>query len=46
MALNVIAVEVIEETAKPANHDFMIVPSLDELTKEMLAMMGAEGGED
>ena len=43
VALHKIPVEVVEEARQPADHDLMIVPSLDELLEEIFTIMVAQG---
>jgi hypothetical protein len=39
VALDVIAIKVVEEATEPANHDFVVVPAVDELPEEMFSVV-------
>lgn len=46
VSLDVISIEVIEEAREPSYHELMILPSENELPKEVLIVEFVEAGED
>lgn len=46
VALDVVAIEVVEEAGEPAHHDLVVVPAMDQLAEERLSMVAAQRGED